>query len=109
MTHTRANLLALLVAAGLVATAVGGATVGWPTVLLALWGCALLGGVCFLFWVLVFDRFLLPVRDGMRDAEREHRVRRGLCPSCAYDLRATPGRCPECGELNTREDSVKRP
>ena len=45
--------------------------------------------------------FLLPAARSAAAVYRRHRHRhradRNLCPSCGYDLRATPGRCPECG------------
>jgi len=32
-----------------------------------------------------------------RGLKRTLRLRRGLCPTCGYDLRASNGTCPECG------------
>ena len=52
--------------------------------------------------LLVLPLFAVPVAagvcDGMREAIQRHRVQHGLCPGCGYNLRASPGRCPECGE-----------
>ncbi len=55
-----------------------------------------LGWLCLFFGVLTFG--LLSVREA-RLRREETRMQDGLCPRCGYDLRATPSRCPECGQF----------
>jgi len=49
------------------------------------------------YWLLLAVGALpLPV-FGVTFVARRRRRRAGLCAQCGYDLRASPGRCPECG------------
>jgi hypothetical protein len=48
------------------------------------------------FWSLCLILAWLPTRWTYRRRLRR-RLALGSCPSCGYDLRATPDRCPECG------------
>jgi hypothetical protein len=49
------------------------------------------------YWLLVTLTALWPVVWARRAWRRRRRVAVGACAKCGYDLRATPGRCPECG------------
>ena len=50
-------------------------------------------------WALLLVFGVLPATWYVRRRRVRHRRLAGLCPSCGYDLRATPGRCPECGAV----------
>jgi hypothetical protein len=54
------------------------------------------GGVLLPLWFVTTAFTLLPLRWQLQRRKR-NRKPPGMCATCVYDLRATPERCPECG------------
>ena len=48
-------------------------------------------------WFLIPVLSLFPLIRFSKHARNWRRIKRGRCVACGYDLRATPGICPECG------------
>jgi hypothetical protein len=60
-------------------------------------GSALRRSVYLPHWMLAGVAALGPAAWACVAWRRSRRRPAGLCLACGYDLRATPGRCPECG------------
>lgn len=52
------------------------------------------GAVCVLIGI---SQLVIIFRNRLRRIVGAHRMARGLCPTCKYELILTTGRCPECG------------
>ena len=53
--------------------------------------------VVFPHWLLMLVLLMFPTLRVLRTLRKRNREELNLCPTCGYDLRATPDRCPECG------------
>jgi hypothetical protein len=51
------------------------------------------------YWPLVLLTLIAPAWWMWRRRTALRRARANACANCGYDLRATPGRCPECGSV----------
>jgi hypothetical protein len=71
---------------------------GWPLntwqIEMPFWALIAVGAMCPLMWMITASR---------RGRQRR-RLERQQCIHCGYDLRATPGRCPECGREASQAD-----
>jgi predicted Zn-ribbon and HTH transcriptional regulator len=49
------------------------------------------------YWLVTALFAIAPAARLIKAVRRRRRFAAGHCPTCGYDLRATPNRCPECG------------
>ena len=57
-------------------------------------------GVAVPYWIMAVATLILPLRHFVARRRAKHRLSTA-CPTCGYDLRASPGRCPECGRTQS--------
>jgi hypothetical protein len=61
------------------------------------------------YWFLTICTIPLPalwVRRSLRRSRERKGFQTGICIQCGYDLRASPNRCPECGEVVSKPSSA---
>ena len=66
---------------------------------LGMWCGVAIGEIAIPYWFLVLSASVLPCMWGTRPRKERNHDQSSLCRTCAYDLRATPSRCPECGTI----------
>jgi hypothetical protein len=60
--------------------------------------------ITFPIAIIFFSALILLIFWLRREMKRRRASMAGCCPKCGYDLRATPGRCPECGEIPPKKE-----
>jgi hypothetical protein len=52
------------------------------------------------FWAIALLFAIVPFKRIWKTVRGRYRTKDGLCVNCGYDLRASPERCPECGNVS---------
>jgi hypothetical protein len=63
---------------------------------------AISSGFAVPVWLFIAVGLFLPLLlacHWLGQSKQRYRAKHGQCTKCGYDLRATPGRCPECGAV----------